>query len=95
MPYFYKVFSTILTMIASKKKAPAKKKVIIESAFSTPRSFKSVNDLLPIPPIMDDEAPSDLPPCSNDRIIMMIATIKKIISNATTVSPPYLVYAVF
>ena len=49
--------------------------------FSEPLSFVLTKTFIP-PPVIAPEAPSDLPPWSKDKIMMIKPTIKNMMSNA-------------
>ena len=55
--------------------------------FSEPLSFVLTKTFIP-PPVIAPEAPSDLPPWSKDKTMMMRPITKKIMSNAFMLFPP-------
>ena len=66
----------ILIMIARMKKIAATINVRIEITFSAPLSLVLTNTLRP-PPVIAPEAPSDFPPWSKQRTIMMMLVDNK------------------
>ena len=73
-------FPAVTEMIrAKKRKTTANPKVSQVTTFSDPRSFVLAKTFNP-PPVIAPEAPSDLPPWSKERTMMMRATIRKITS---------------
>ena len=67
----------ILIKIVIRKKTIAIPKVNKEMTFSAPLSLVLTKTLSP-PPVMAPEAPSDLPPWSKQRTMIMILTANKI-----------------
>ena len=64
---------------AIKKKMIPMIRVRMETTFSTPLSFVLTKTLSP-PPVIAPEAPSDLPPWSKHKTMIIILTIAKIMS---------------
>ena len=81
MFYILLFYANTLHNTARNIKIMTKMNVKIVIIFSLPLSFVFTKTFIP-PPVMAPEAPSDLPPWSKDKTIMIRPTIKNTMSNA-------------
>ena len=79
--FYLACYANTLANTARNIKIITKMNVKIVIIFSDPLSFVFTKTFIP-PPVIAPEAPSDLPPWSKDKTMMIRPMIKKIMSNA-------------